>query len=84
LSIENRSNKPFGFSPLSVQILDVNSDKVNAIVIPATGVILISPNNSLKTRLSVLWLCWNNSGTQNLLLRIREEKTGDRQIDVKF
>lgn len=83
LTIQNRSDRNFGFVPLFAKVQDANGQDVPARVSVDTNAV-VSPGKSMKAQVYVLGKRWNNTGSQNLILVIKEGSTGGRTFRVPF
>jgi hypothetical protein len=85
LTIQNRSDRNFGFVPLFAKVQDANGQNVPARVSVDTNTnAVVSPGKSMKAQVYVLGKRWNNTGSQNLILTIKEGSTGGRTFRIPF
>jgi hypothetical protein len=86
LQVENQSDRPFGFVPLFAEVRDASGQSVPARLRLSDGSEdgMVNPGEQLKGEVYLLDRPWNNSGSQNLTLVIREGTSGNRNFYVDF
>ncbi|MFM2060445.1 MAG: hypothetical protein RLZZ507_115 [Cyanobacteriota bacterium] len=85
LIIENRSPYLFGFVPVFARVYDANGQRVSARISFNPGEdATIAPGVIQKGKLSIFGQKWQETGSQNLILEIRENSTRGRLFRVPF
>lgn len=86
VQVENQSSRPFGFVPLFAEVRDASGQAVPARLRLSSGSAdgMVDPGERLQGEVYVLDRFWNNSGSQNLTLVIREGTSGNRNFRVDF
>lgn len=83
--VENSSDRAFGFVPLFAEVRDANGQPVGSrVMIPGSEDALVAPGELLQGEVYLFDRYWDESGTQNLTLVIREGTSGNRNFYVHF
>lgn len=85
VQVENHSDRSFGFVPLFVEVRDVNGQPVaSRLRLNRSGDGIVAPGETLSGEVYLLDRYWNNSGSQDLTLVLREGTSGNRNFHVRF
>jgi len=84
-AIENNTAEPFGFVPVFAQVLDADGQRITArFSMNTEGNAFVPPGQTLEGQAQVVGRDWDESGTQNLTLVIKEATVGVRVFRVPF
>lgn len=85
LIVENQSNRAFGFVPLFAEVRDANGQPVQSrVLFHGSEDAMVNPGERIQGEIYLLDRYWNEAGSQNLTLVIREGTSGNRNFRVQF
>lgn len=83
--VENDSDRPFGFVPLFAEVRDATGQPVSSrVTFNGAQDAMVAPGEQLQGEVYLLDRFWNEAGTQDLTLVIREGTSGSRSFNVPF
>jgi serine/threonine-protein kinase len=83
--VENDSDRPFGFVPLFAEVRDATGQPVSSrVTFNGARDAMVAPGEQLQGEVYLLDRFWNEAGTQDLTLVIREGTSGSRSFNVPF
>jgi serine/threonine protein kinase len=83
--VENDSDRPFGFVPLFAEVRDATGQPVSSrVTFNGARDAMVAPGEQLQGEVYLLDRFWNEAGTQELTLVIREGTSGSRSFNVPF
>ncbi|PSB66661.1 hypothetical protein C7B61_10115, partial [filamentous cyanobacterium CCP1] len=83
--VENDSDRPFGFVPLFAEVRDATGQTVSSrVTFNGAGDAMVNPGEQLQGEVYLLDRLWNEAGSQDLTLVIREGTSGTRSFYVPF
>jgi hypothetical protein len=83
-TVENDSNRVFGFVPLFTEVRDANQQPIRSRMMIGSENAMVPPGGRLQGQMFIFDRDWNNSPHQNLRLLISEGTTGSRAFDIVF
>ena len=85
LIVENQSNRAFGFVPLFAEVRDSSGQPVQSrVLFHGSEDAMVNPGEHIQGEIYLLDRYWNEAGSQNLTLVIREGTSGNRNFHVQF
>jgi serine/threonine protein kinase/tetratricopeptide (TPR) repeat protein len=83
--VENDSDRPFGFVPLFAEVRDSAGQTVSSrVTFNGARDAMVAPGEQLQGEIYLLDRLWNEAGSQDLTLVIREGTSGSRSFHVPF